>query len=137
MDYIYDEWNLIKEALQISIKQSESDIKFNFKEIDLVIANFYPFEKTISQTKNQKKIIENIDIGGPTMIRAAAKNYKDVTVITNVSQYKSLIKNINQYGGSTSLEFREHAALEAFGETAYYESLIYNYFDPSNKLNLY
>ena len=61
------------------------------------------------------------------MVRAAAKNYKDVTVITNVSQYKSLIKNINQNRGFTSLKFREHAALEAFGETAYYESLIYNY----------
>ncbi len=101
--------------------------KNNYDEIDLVIVNFYPFEKTLKQTKNHEKIIENIDIGGPTMVRAAAKNYKDVTVITNVSQYKSLIKNINQYGGSTSLEFREHAALEAFGETAYYESLIYNY----------
>ena len=101
--------------------------KNNYDEIDLVIVNFYPFEKTLKQTKNHEKIIENIDIGGPAMVRAAAKNYKDVTVITNVSQYKSLIKNINQYGGSTSLEFREHAALEAFGETAYYESLIYNY----------
>ena len=101
--------------------------KNNYDEIDLVIVNFYPFEKTLKQTKNHEKIIENIDIGGPTMVRAAAKNYKDVTVITNVSQYKSLIKNINQNRGFTSLKFREHSALEAFGETAYYESLIYNY----------
>ena len=62
------------------------------------------------------------------MVRAAAKNYKDVTVITNISQYESLIKNINQNKGATSLEFRKKAALEAFGETAFYESLIYNYF---------
>ena len=56
----------------------------NFEEIDLVILNFYPFEETIKKTKNQKKIVENIDIGGPTMARAAAKNYNDVVVITNI-----------------------------------------------------
>ncbi len=108
--------------------------KNNYYEIDLVIVNFYPFEKTLEQNKNHEQIIENIDIGGPTMVRAAAKNYKDVTVITNISKYESLIENINQNKGATSLEFREHAALEAFGETAYYESLIFNYFKKnSNK----
>ena len=111
-------------------KSHKKDLeKFNFKEIDLVIANFYPFEKTISQTKNQKKIIENIDIGGPAMIRAAAKNYKDVTVITNISQYEDLVEDLNKNNGSTSLDFRRRVALEAFGETAYYDSLIYNYFN--------
>ena len=55
----------------------------NFENIDLVIVNFYPFEKTIKNTKNHNKIIENIDVGGPTMVRAAAKNYNDVTVITS------------------------------------------------------
>ena len=102
--------------------------KNNYDEIDLVIVNFYPFEQTVKQIKNDEKILENIDIGGPTMVRAAAKNYKDVTVITNISQYESLLKNINQNRGATSLEFRKKAALEAFGETAYYESLIYKYF---------
>ena len=57
-------------------------IKNNFDEIDLVIVNFYPFEETLKNTKNHSKIIENIDVGGPTMVRAAAKNYNDVTVIT-------------------------------------------------------
>ena len=75
----------------------------NYDEIDLVIVNFYPFESVIKKTKNNEKILENIDIGGPTMVRAAAKNYKDVTVITNVSQYESLIKNMNQNKGATSL----------------------------------
>ena len=108
-------------------------IKNNYNEIDLVIVNFYPFERTVEQTKSHKKIIENIDIGGPTMVRAAAKNYNDVTVITNVSQYEGLIENLNNHKGSTSLEFRKKAAFEAFGETAYYESLIFNYFkDISN-----
>jgi len=59
----------------------------NFESIDLVIVNFYPFENTLKETKNHYKIIENIDIGGPTMVRSAAKNYKDVTVITSSDQY--------------------------------------------------
>ena len=69
-------------------KNHKNDLKKNnYNEIDLVIVNFYPFEKNIKQTKNHEKILENIDIGGPTLVRAAAKNYKDVTVITNISQY--------------------------------------------------
>ena len=63
----------------------------NFDEIDLVIVNFYPFEETLKNTKNHSKIIENIDVGGPTMVRAAAKNYNDVTLITSPKQYLSLI----------------------------------------------
>ena len=63
----------------------------NFENIDLVIVNFYPFEQTLKQTKNHNKIIENIDIGGPTMVRAAAKNYNDVTVITSPEQYSKFI----------------------------------------------
>ena len=103
--------------------------KNNFKEIDLVIVNFYPFEKTLEQTSNHLKIIENIDVGGPTMVRAAAKNYKDVTVITSPSQYDELINEINLYKGSTSLDFREKMSLEAFSETAYYDAVISNYFN--------
>ena len=61
--------------------------KNNFKKLILVIVNFYPFENTLNNTKNHNKIIENIDIGGPTMVRAAAKNYNDVTVITSSDQY--------------------------------------------------
>ena len=69
--------------------------KNNFEEIDLVVVNFYPFEKTLELTNKHKKIIENIDIGGPTMVRAAAKNYNDITVITSPEQYKELIKELN------------------------------------------
>ena len=60
--------------------------KNNYDEIDLVIVNFYPFEKTLNNTKDHKKIIEKIDVGGPTMVRSAAKNYKDVTVVTSSEQ---------------------------------------------------
>ena len=65
--------------------------KSNYENIDLVIVNFYPFEKIIKFTNDHNKIIENIDIGGPTMVRAAAKNYDDVTVITSYQQYDELI----------------------------------------------
>jgi len=110
------------------------DLKNNdFKEIDLVIVNFYPFEKTLEQTNNHLKIIENIDVGGPTMVRAAAKNYNDVTVITSSDQYSELINEIEKHKGSTSFKFREKMSLEAFSETAYYDSVISNYFNRINK----
>ena len=79
----------------------------NFENIDLVIVNFYPFEKTLEKTKNHNKIIENIDVGGPTLVRAAAKNYNDVTVITSTEQYSKLISELKFNSGSTSLEFRK------------------------------
>ena len=105
----------------------------NFEEIDLVIVNFYPFEKTLEQTNNHLKIIENIDVGGPTMVRAAAKNYNDVTVITSSDQYSELINEIEKNKGSTSIEFREKMSLEAFSETAYYDAVISNYFNKLKK----
>ena len=64
--------------------------KQNFKNIDLVIVNFYPFEKTVLETKKENKIIENIDIGGPALVRSAAKNFKDVVIITSNYQLSSL-----------------------------------------------
>ena len=111
-------------------KSHNRDLKNNnFEEIDLVIVNFYPFEKTLEQTSNHLKIIENIDVGGPTMVRAAAKNYNDVTVITSSEQYNELINEIEKNEGATSFEFREKMSLEAFSETAYYDAVISNYFN--------
>tara|TARA_B100000787_G_scaffold166021_1_gene150649 strand:+ start:2230 stop:3765 length:1536 start_codon:yes stop_codon:yes gene_type:complete len=111
-------------------KSHKNDLKNNnFEEIDLVIVNFYPFEKTLVQNSNHSKIIENIDIGGPTMVRAAAKNYNDVTVITSFNQYNELILEIEKNRGSTSLNFRERMSIEAFSETAYYDAVISNYFN--------
>ena len=81
--------------------------KNNFENIDLVIVNFYPFEQVIKKTNNHQKIIENIDIGGPSMVRSAAKNYNDVTVITSIQQYQELINELNKNKGSTSLDFRK------------------------------
>ena len=101
----------------------------NYENIDLVIINFYPFEKTLNQTKNHDKIIENIDIGGPTIVRAAAKNYKDVTVITSKDQYSELINELKKNKGATSLDFRKKMSRLAFSETAYYDAVITNYFN--------
>ena len=104
-------------------------IKNDFKNIDLVIVNFYPFEKTLKDTSNHKKIIENIDVGGPTMVRAAAKNYNDVAVVTSSDQYDDLIEEMVKFKGATSLKFRERMSQIAFTETAYYDALISDYFN--------
>ncbi len=109
--------------------------KNNFENIDLIIVNFYPFENTLKRTKNHKKIIENIDIGGPSMVRSAAKNYTDVTVITSTDQYEELIQEIKKYKGYTSLNFRKKLSRIAFTETAYYDTLISNYFNKITKIS--
>ena len=101
----------------------------DYKNIDLVIVNFYPFEETIHKIKNYNKIIDNIDIGGPAMVRAAAKNYSDVTVITSTNQYPELIEELKKRKGATSLNFRKKMSRIAFSETAYYDSVISNYFN--------
>ena len=108
--------------------------KNNFENIDLVIVNFYPFEETLKNTKNHEKIIENIDVGGPTMVRSAAKNYQDVTVITSSDQYGELIEELKKNKGATSLEFREKLSRIAFTETAYYDSVISDYFNKKNNI---
>ena len=119
-----------------SKKSHKLEMKFsNFENIDLVIVNFYPFEKTLIETKNHDKIIENIDVGGPTMVRAAAKNYNDVTVITKKNQYEDLIRELNENNGSTSFNFRQKMSEEAFTETAFYDVKITDYFLEKNKTN--
>ena len=110
-------------------------IRNNFENIDLVIVNFYPFNETLKKTSNHKKIIENIDVGGPAMVRAAAKNYNDVIVITSSSQYGEFINEIIKYNGATSIDFRAKMSQIAFMETAYYDAIISDYFNKINKDN--
>ncbi len=117
---------LMKRNNKIHKKES---LKNNFLEIDLVVVNFYPFEKVIRETNNQNKIVENIDIGGPALVRGAAKNYNDVAVITNADQYDDFISEITKYNGYTSIQFREKFSSYAFSETGYYDSLISNHFN--------
>ena len=80
--------------------------KQKFPSLDLIVVNFYPFQKIVRFSKSSKNIIENIDIGGPTMVRAAAKNFKNVTIITNKNNYLNLIRELEQNKGKTSLKFR-------------------------------
>tara|TARA_B100001059_G_scaffold88139_1_gene86672 strand:- start:76 stop:1626 length:1551 start_codon:yes stop_codon:yes gene_type:complete len=108
--------------------------KQNFPAIDLIVVNFYPFQKIVLNTKNPKKIIENIDIGGPTMVRAAAKNFQNVTIVTNKNDYGSLIRELENLKGKTSLKFREFMSSKAFGLTAYYDSMIANWFNRKLKI---
>ena len=109
--------------------------KNNYDEIDLVIVNFYPFEEMLMHTKDHYKIIENIDIGGPTLVRAAAKNYKYTTVLTSPDQYKEFILDLEKNKGSTSFELRKKLSQEAFNLTAYYDSVISEYLNIENKNN--
>tara|TARA_Y100000768_G_scaffold383301_1_gene365197 strand:+ start:2408 stop:3958 length:1551 start_codon:yes stop_codon:yes gene_type:complete len=116
-------------------KKHKSEMsKQNFPAIDLIIVNFYPFQKIVTNTKNPKQIIENIDIGGPTMVRAAAKNFKNVTIITNKNDYGLLIKELENFKGKTSLKFRELMSSKAFGLTAYYDAMIANWFNEKLKI---
>ncbi len=116
-------------------KKHKSEMsKQNFPALDLIVVNFYPFQKIVTNTKNFSQIIENIDIGGPTMVRAAAKNFKNVTIITNRSDYKNLVEELETLKGKTSLKFRELMSSKAFGLTAYYDAMIANWFNTKLKI---
>ena len=117
-----------------NIKHNREMVKFSFQKIDLVIVNFYPFEQIIKRTNNFKKIIENIDIGGPSLVRASAKNHERVTVINSKNDYEDLVSELKKNNGSTSLKFRRDMAEKAFLNTAFYDSAISNYFTKLSKI---
>ncbi len=106
----------------------QSQEEHGIEDIDLIIVNLYPFEETIKSEENEEICIENIDIGGPAMLRSAAKNHQFVTVITDTNDYDELIAEIEKNKGSTTLEFRKKLAAKTFSTTAYYDSLISNWF---------
>ena len=115
-------------------KHKSEMFKQKFPAIDLIVVNFYPFQKIVMNKNNPKSIVENIDIGGPTMVRAAAKNFKNVTIITNKNDYQDLINEINKNKGSSTLKFRELMSSKAFGLTAYYDAMIANWFNEKLKI---
>jgi phosphoribosylaminoimidazolecarboxamide formyltransferase/IMP cyclohydrolase len=96
--------------------------------IDLVVVNLYPFEATVMRGASRDEIIENIDIGGPSMVRSAAKNHAFVTIITDPADYDELIAELDSNGGATSLDFRKRMAAKAFALTAAYDSMISQWF---------
>lgn len=110
-------------------KEHLQDIaRFGIEPIDIVVCNLYPFEKLTSQPVDLKTTLENIDIGGPNMIRAAAKNFENVVVVVNPFRYDQIRREIEKKG-DVSAETRRILAVEAFKETARYESAIYKYLE--------
>lgn len=102
--------------------------KYEIPEIDLVIVDLYPFEETVASGASEEDIIEKIDIGGISLIRAAAKNYNDVIIVSSRNQYQALLDLLNEKGGS-SLEDRKEFARLAFATSSHYDSAIFNYFN--------
>ncbi len=113
-------------------RENEGDLaqlaQYDIPEIDLVIVDLYPFEATVASGASDAEIIEKIDIGGISLIRGAAKNFNDVVIIANQTQYGSLFNLLNTGEGVTSLADRRKYASEAFATSSHYDSAIYNYF---------
>lgn len=105
--------------------------EYNIPDIDLVIVDLYPFEQTVAAGSSEEAIIEKIDIGGVSLIRAAAKNFKDVLIIPSVTHYSTLLEIINESNGSSSLDQRKKMAAFAFDITSHYDTAIFNYFNKS------
>jgi len=106
---------------------------YNVPEIDLVIVDLYPFEETVASGAEEQAIIEKIDIGGISLIRAAAKNFKDVVIVASKEQYSPLMQLLEEKGAETTLEERKWFAKEAFAVSSGYDSSIFNYFDGDEK----
>ena len=104
--------------------------------IDLVVVNLYPFENIVNDKKSKRQLcIENIDIGGPTLIRGAAKNYDNVTVLTNPEQYNSFLEVVESNQNHIPKSFREYCAIAAFENTSYYDGVISNWFNKKTQIS--
>ena len=108
--------------------------QYKIPEIDLVIVDLYPFEATVASTTDEKSIIEKIDIGGPSMIRGAAKNFRDVVVIAAKKNYAELEQLLRDQKGETTIQQRKSFAAKAFEVVAHYDVAIAKYFNPENAL---
>jgi len=107
----------------------EQLIKYKIPQIDLVIVDLYPFEETIKSVDEEEEIIEKIDIGGISLIRAAAKNYNDVLVVSGREQYANVLTLLNEKQGHTSITDRRLYAAKAFQTSSHYDTAIFNYFN--------
>ena len=106
----------------------EQMAKYEIPEIDLVIVDLYPFEQTVASGASEADIIEKIDIGGISLIRAGAKNFNDVVIIPSKAEYAELLDIVNAQGAETTLEQRRHFAERAFGVSSHYDTAIHNWF---------
>lgn len=114
-------------------QDNESDVQqmveFDIPQIDLVIVDLYPFEKTVASGASEADIIEKIDIGGISLIRAAAKNFKDTVIVASVNEYSLLLDYITNQNGATTLEQRKLLATKSFHVSSHYDTAIFNYFN--------
>jgi phosphoribosylaminoimidazolecarboxamide formyltransferase/IMP cyclohydrolase len=106
----------------------EQMTKYEIPEIDLVIVDLYPFEQTVASGAAEADIIEKIDIGGISLIRAAAKNFNDVVIVPSKAEYGVLLDILNKQGAETTLEQRRMLAARAFGVSSHYDTAIHNWF---------
>ena len=115
----------------LSRRNNESDQKeleeYQIQQFDLVVVDLYPFEKTVKEDNSHQEIIEKIDIGGISLIRAAAKNFNDVLVVSSKNQYSKTLEILKNQGGTTSIELRKKFASEAFNISSHYDTTIFNY----------
>lgn len=102
--------------------------KYGIPEIDLVIVDLYPFEQTVAEGASEAEIIEKIDIGGISLIRAGAKNFNDVVIVPSKAEYPILLDLLEKHGASTELEERRQLAARAFGVSSHYDTAIHNWF---------
>lgn len=113
-------------------RELESDqdemAKYKIPEIDLVIVDLYPFEDTVASTDDEQQIIEKIDIGGISLIRAAAKNFNDVVIVPSKAEYRPLFDLLKSQGAQTTREQRKHFAERAFAVSSHYDTAIHEYF---------
>jgi len=109
--------------------------QFDIPPIDLVIVDLYPFEETLAKGASAEDIIEKIDIGGISLIRAAAKNFQDVLIVSSRNQYQAVEKLLTDQNGATTLQDRRYYAAQAFNMSSHYDTAIFNYFNQTNSEN--
>jgi phosphoribosylaminoimidazolecarboxamide formyltransferase/IMP cyclohydrolase len=119
-------------AVLDNVEHVKAAAEHQIEAIDLLIINLYPFVETVAKTSDEEEIIENIDIGGPAMVRSASKNFGYKTVITSCAQYEDLITEMEKNSGATSFEFRKKLAAQAFKNIADYDLAISNWFNQSD-----
>ena len=107
--------------------------EFEIPQLDIVIVDLYPFEKTVASGASEQDIIEKIDIGGISLIRAAAKNYKDVLCVSSMEDYSDFLQVISEGNGNTTLEDRKRFAAKAFNVSSHYDTTIFNYFNQNHE----
>jgi len=119
-------------------QENESDVaemeQYQIPQLDLVIVDLYPFEKTVASGASEQDIIEKIDIGGISLIRAAAKNFKDTLCVSSMEDYEEVLQIITDGNGSTTLDQRKHFAAKSFNVSSHYDTAIFNYFNADHDI---